>query len=110
MVEIIIMIGVVGWFFRTAQECGSNGFLWAAMGALSYYLPVILSGRFIFPALLRPILTYENQFLLSVANIGASVAVGIICCIALKRLLSARAQAYRETQQHAGPAGAADPI
>ena len=97
MLEIIIMIGVVGWFYRTARQIGRNGVAWGAMGALSYYVPMLICSWLVFPAFLRPYLTYSNQTELQLLDVALSVLVGIGCCVALRQLLSAQVR----TQQGA---------
>lgn len=90
MLEIIIMIGVVGWFYRTARQIGHNGVAWGAMGALSYYVPMLICSWLVFPAILRPYLTYSNQTELQLLDVALSVLVGIGCCVALRQILSAQ--------------------
>jgi hypothetical protein len=102
MLEIIIMIGVVGWFARTAKQIGRNGVAWGAMGALSYYVPMLVCSWLIFPAILRPFLTYDNQTGLQLLDVALSVLVGIGCCVALRQILSAQLRAQQTAPgQHA---------
>jgi hypothetical protein len=95
MLEIIIMIGVIGWFYRTARQIGRNGFAWGAMGALSYYGPVLICSWLVFPAFLRPYLTYSNQTELQLLDVVLSVLVGIGCCVALRQILNAQVRAQQ---------------
>jgi hypothetical protein len=95
MLEIIIMIGVVGWFYRTARQIGRNGVAWGAMGALSYYVPMLICSWLVFPAFLRPYLTYSNQTELQILDVALSVLVGIGCCVALRQILSAQVRAQQ---------------
>lgn len=90
MLEIIIMIGVVGWFYRTAKQIGRNGVAWGAMGALSYYVPMLICSLLIFPAILRPFVTYGNQTGLQLLDVALSVLVGIGCCVVLRQILRAQ--------------------
>lgn len=95
MLEIIIMIGVIGWFARTAKQIGRSGVAWGAMGALSYYVPMLVCSWLIFPAILRPFLTYDNQTGLQLLDVALSLVVGIGCCVALREVLKAQVRAHQ---------------
>lgn len=110
MLEIIIMIGVVGWFYRTAKQIGHNGVLWGAMGALSYYVPMLICSWLIFPALLRPFLTYDNQTSLQLLDVALSLVVGIGCCVVLRAILSAQVRARQSARGQQPPPIAPPPI
>jgi hypothetical protein len=99
MLEIFIMIGVIAWFARTASSLGKSGFLWGFIGAISYYGPVVVFGRFIYPEMVRGVVTYENQGLLTVGGVALSVAVGAGCCFIARQILLAaeNAQMIKES-------------
>lgn len=90
MLEIIIMAMVVGWFYRTAKQIGANGFLWGALGALSYYVPMLLCMIFVFPLILD-----DNSRLIGVL---LSIAVGIACCVGLRMVLKSKVQSHYDEQ------------
>jgi hypothetical protein len=93
MIELFIMIGVIGWFARTAKSKGKSGVLWGFIGAISYYGPVLLFGRVIFPKLVEGSVTYNNQFAYMVLGLVLNLAIGIGCCLlARKMLLSTEAE------------------
>ena len=110
MLEIIIMIGVVGWFYRTAKQIGHNGVLWGAMGALSYYVLMLVCSWLIFPAILGPFLTYSNQTELQLLDVALSVLVGIGCCVALRQILSAQVRAQQNPSRPQPAAIAPPPV
>jgi hypothetical protein len=87
MLEIIVMIGVIGWFSRTAKSKGKSGVLWGIIGALSYYGPVLLFGRLVYPAMVKGSVTYDNQFGYIALGIALDLAVGIGCCLLARQIL-----------------------
>ena len=87
MLEIFIMLGVIGWFSRTAKSEGKSGLLWGFIGAISYYGPVIIFGRFIYPALVKGSVTYENQGTYMIVGILLNLAIGIGCCFLARNIL-----------------------
>jgi hypothetical protein len=88
MLEIIVMIGVIGWFSRTAKAKGKSGVLWGIVGALSYYGPVLIFGRFIYPSMVRGSVTNDNQFGYIALGIALDLAVGIGCCLLARQVLT----------------------
>jgi hypothetical protein len=110
MLEIIIMIGVVGWFYRTAKQIGHNGVLWGAMGALSYYVPMLICSWLVFPAILRPYLTYSNQTELQLLDVALSILVGIGSCVALRQILGAQVRAQQSAPSQQQPPLAPPPM
>ena len=87
MIEILVMIGVVGWFARTARSKGKSGFLWGFIGAISYYAPVIVFGRWIYPEMVKGSITYDNQFVYMILGLILSLAIGIGCCLLARKIL-----------------------
>ena len=81
MLETLIMMGVIAWFARTAKSMGKSGFVWGAIGAISYYVPVLVFGRLIFPALVEDQVTSDNVIGLMVLGMASTLAVGIVCCL-----------------------------
>jgi len=101
MVELIVMIGVIGWFARTAKKKGKDGLLWGFIGAISYYGPVLLFGFVIYPSLVGGSITYSNQSSYIVVGILLDLAIGIGCCILASRvLLSQKSDTPPEIQIH----------
>ena len=89
MIEIIIMIGVIGWFAKTAERQGKRWVLWGFIGAISYYGPVLVFGLVIYPALIRGSVTSANLGIYQIMGIALDLAVGIGGCLfARQRLLS----------------------
>jgi hypothetical protein len=93
MLEIIIMIGVIGWFWRTARDGRKNsviyGVFWAIIGALSYYIPVLVFMIYIYPAIIKSYITvtYDNQITLMLTGLALNIAVGAFCCFLASRVL-----------------------
>lgn len=81
MLEILIVIAVVKGFCSVADGKGRSKGVWGTIGALSYYLPILLMSFLIFPSLLAakalPFVTQDNVFVIAIlTNLG----VGILCC------------------------------
>ena len=81
MIEILVIIAVVKAFKAMAELKGLNKSLWAWIGGLSYYIPVLLFGFLILPLL------FENGIIKVESEIGATflavflnLIVGIVCC------------------------------
>jgi hypothetical protein len=53
MVEIIMMISVIAWFVVNAKRRDQNEYLWAAIGGLSFYIPVLLFAFYLYPFLAK---------------------------------------------------------
>jgi len=87
MVEIIVMIGVIGWFARTAKSKGKNGLLWGFIGAISYYGPVLVFGRVIYPGIVKGSVTYDNQVGYIIVGVLLNLAIGIGCCYLARKIL-----------------------
>jgi Kef-type K+ transport system membrane component KefB len=68
MIELIVLICVIAWFVGTARDRGQPPLLWALVAAVSYYLPAIAFGWYIFPFLVRNYLPNEPFFLLLVSR------------------------------------------
>ncbi|MCA8907476.1 MAG: hypothetical protein KDA64_06245 [Rhodospirillaceae bacterium] len=86
MLQIGITIAVVIWFFVSAQKLDRNRLVWAIVGAVSYYVPSVIFGRFIFPALIG---TVELDDLGGYLILGVvlSVATGLACCLIARGIL-----------------------
>ena len=82
MLEIIIIIGVVKTFCSVAENKGRSKVAWGFVGALSYYVPILLMSFFLLPLMvdagLLPIVTQDNYFLV---NLFSNLAAGVICCV-----------------------------
>ena len=87
MIEIIIMIGVIGWFARTAKSKGANGLLWGFIGAISFYGPVLVFGRVIYPVIVKGSVTYDNQVSYMIVGVLLNLAIGISCCLLAREIL-----------------------
>ncbi len=87
MIEIIVMIGVIGWFARTAKGKGKNWLLWGFIGAISYYGPVLVFGRVIYPEIVKGNVTYDNQATYMIVGLLLNLAIGIGCCFLARKIL-----------------------
>ncbi len=87
MLEIIIMIGVISWFARTAKSKGKSGPLWGIIGGISYYGPVLFFGYVIYPAMIKGSITYSNQTSYMILGIVLNLIVGIGCCLIARSIL-----------------------
>lgn len=87
MIEIFIMIAVIGWFTITAKKKNKNKILWGIIGALSYYLPVLLFGLFIFPLITIGWVNKDNETIFQVIGFFLNLTVGVIGVLIAKRTL-----------------------
>ena len=87
IVELIIMIGVIGWFARTARVRGQSEVLWGIIGGVSYYGPVLLFGFVIWPILVKGSLTADNTLRYTIAGMILNIAVGITFCLLARAIL-----------------------
>jgi hypothetical protein len=81
------MIGVIGWFARTAKVKGQGGFLWGFIGAISYYGPVLIFGRVLYPEIVKGSVTYDNQGSYMIVGILLNLTIGIGCCFLARKIL-----------------------
>jgi len=89
MIEIIVIVGVIVWFARAAMANDKNGFLWGFIGAISYYGPILLVGRLIYPMIIKGRITHDNMVTHMIVGTLLNIIVGIGCCwLAYKLLLS----------------------
>ena len=110
MIEILIMVfGVLPWFYRTAKTHRRNPFGWVVIGAVSYYVPVIAMGRIILPAVLEGEVTRDNLIAMVLLSMAASVAAGVGGCLIARRALLAGSSLSADADLEAAIAGA-DPI
>ena len=82
MLEILIIIAVVKGFCSVAEGKGRSKGLWGTIGALSYYVPILLMSFLVLPALVAagalPFVTQDNVFFVAILiNLGT----GILCCL-----------------------------
>jgi len=106
MLELLVMIGVMGWFSREANSRGRSGFLWGCIGAISYYGPVIVFGQFIFPEMVKEMVTYGNQGQFMAIGLILNIAVGVGCCfLARTFLLSLDANTAQNNTRFSGAPG-----
>jgi uncharacterized membrane protein len=91
MIELLVMIGVIGWFSRTAYYKSKNRLspvLWGIIGAVSYYGPVLLMGYVIQPALLMDFYrSIGNQAGIIFISVVINLITGIVCCGAAALIL-----------------------
>lgn len=86
MLQIGITIAVVIWFAVTAQRRGKNTVLWAIVGAVSYYVPSAVFGRFIFPALIGTV-DLDNLGGYLILGVALAIAFGLVCCLIARAVL-----------------------
>ena len=94
MIEIIIMIGVIGWFAKTAQSQGRSRVLWGFIGAISYYGPVLVFGLVIFPALIKGSVTRANVTIFQIVGIVLDLVVGIGGCLFARQILLSKEDSH----------------
>ena len=87
MFEIIIMLMVMGWFSKQANTFGKSGILWALIAAISFYVPVLIFGRMIFPALIEGKVTYSNQTSYVIIGTLSNIAIGALFLLLARAIL-----------------------
>jgi len=88
MIEILIMVfGVLPWFYRTAKTHRRNPVGWMVIGALSYYIPVIVMGRIILPVVLEGQVTRDNMIAMVFLSMAVSVGAGVAGCLLARQVL-----------------------
>ncbi|MCP4379275.1 MAG: hypothetical protein GY794_24275 [bacterium] len=87
MIEIIVIVGVVRWFVRTAARKGKNAAVWGIIGVVSYYVPIIVFGHVIYPEIIKDSITYENQDIYIIVGVLLNLAIGIGCCLFAGKVL-----------------------
>ena len=81
MVEILVIIAVVKAFRAMAELKGLNRALWAWIGGLSYYIPVLIFGFIILPILFeKGIIPVRSVTGATILGVLLNLIVGIICC------------------------------
>lgn len=78
MLEIAIMLLIMGWFAKQANTYGKSTALWAIIAAVSFYVPVLIFGRFIYPELIKGEVTYSNRTTYIIIGTLANIAVGAV--------------------------------
>ncbi len=95
MLEVIVMMGVIAWFSRTAKRMGRSGFLWGFIGATSYYVPVLVFGRAVYPELVRSEIGSDNVVQYMLLGMILTLAVGIGSCFLARLVLLSSAASSR---------------
>ena len=81
MLEIIVIIAVIKAFKAMAEKKGLNRGLWAWIGGLSYYIPVLVFGLLIAPMLFEAgIIPVYSEIGATFVAILLNLIVGFLCC------------------------------
>src|SRR5689334_9883711 len=93
MLHLVLMLGVVAWFWYTAKDQCRSVILWIIVGAGSYLVPVVLFDVFVSPMLEQH---YYEGFLAGDHDawvallIGAfSLLCGVVGCLIARTILVA---------------------
>ncbi|MEM0998189.1 MAG: hypothetical protein AAGN35_13960 [Bacteroidota bacterium] len=86
MIEIIVIIFVVRAFTGLAGRKNLNKIVWGFIGALSYYIPVLLMGFVILPPLIESG-TFGYGYGAIILSVVLSIAVGAITCVIAYQVL-----------------------
>ena len=88
MLEIIIMIAVVRAFYRTAVSKKLNGYAWGTIGALSFYIPVLIMGLGLLPMLVKNgTLEIHSQGQAIFMAFIFNAITGTVCCLTAWNIL-----------------------
>lgn len=91
MIEILIIIAVVRQFRKLAEAKKLNPTTWAWIGALSYYIPILLMSFLVFPMLINTgLISFSDETMFSVYAVLGNLAVGIIGCFIAYTILKNR--------------------
>ncbi len=86
MIGIIAALVIAIWFFRRARRLGRNGFGWAVLGVVSYYVPNLLWQSLVsMPIARNAMRSGEFSGGTFFACVLAGVGLGIACAIATGR-------------------------
>ena len=98
MIEIVVIIAVIKAFRALAELKGLNKSLWAWIGGLSYYVPVLIFGFLILPQIfMSGVITIESEAGASIIAIICNLLVGILCCGGAYLYLKSRPNATANT-------------
>jgi tetratricopeptide (TPR) repeat protein len=86
MIELAIMIGVIRSFVKTAKSKGQSGVVWGIIAAISYYGPVLVFGRLIYPEMIRGSVNSSNVSAYVILGVVLDLAAGIGCCWLVRRV------------------------
>lgn len=86
MLQIAISVAVAVWFAINAKKRGKNPIIWVIVGAVSYYLPSVIFGRYIYPGIIGQI-NYDDLEMYLIIGVLLSIAVGVACCLAARAVL-----------------------
>ena len=89
MIEILVIILVVRAFSRTAAEKNLNKTLWGVIGALSYYVPVLVMGFVVLPSFVESGALGEGLTAL-LLSVVLNIAVGVITCFIAYQVLKSQ--------------------
>ncbi len=78
MIVMIMMIVVIIWFVNGAKKKGKNEYVWAAIGALSFYLPVAFFGFYLFPFLKENLPQGSSETLPHLIHLLGNVLLGFL--------------------------------
>jgi len=98
MFEIIIMLMVMGWFAKQANTFRKSGILWAIIAAISFYVPVLIFGRLIYPSLIEGNVTYSNRTFYMVLGTLSNIAIGILFILLARAKLLKNVKKWEEEQ------------
>jgi hypothetical protein len=87
MIEIFIIIWVVRLFMSTAFDKGYVRWQWGAIGALSYYLPIIINSLVVFPLLINEGIMTMPQGGFAWEFILLNLLIGGTCCFIAFQIL-----------------------
>jgi hypothetical protein len=48
LIELVVVIGVIGWFVHIAKTKRLNGILWGFIGGISFYGPAVFVAGFVY--------------------------------------------------------------
>jgi len=70
------MIAVIVWFVNIAKKKRQNEYLWAAIGALSFYVPVLLFGLYIYPFIIERFSANETEIWYDIIRVLGNLFCG----------------------------------
>ncbi|MFN0031316.1 MAG: hypothetical protein ACKVOR_04060 [Flavobacteriales bacterium] len=76
MLEIVLLVFVLWAFYQKAERKGLSGVFWGTVGAVSYYVPLVLTSHLVVPYVVK-----DDWGIGSISGSSlASVAGGILAC------------------------------
>ena len=87
LLHVIIVLGVMYWFYYKSEDGGQSGLFWGLIGVFSYAIPAFVCLFLVVPSVFRQYATNDNILALMVLGTALPFALGIGCCLLARKAL-----------------------